>query len=82
MAHFPGSEPWWLREEGTYQQNPDGRLQDLFIRLTPLAQVDGQALRGKQGIGVVFAQHTAAAVQGVLVQVPGRLHLTELAKVR
>jgi hypothetical protein len=51
-----------------------------IIHHTQLAQVGGQVVRGAQGVGVVFAQYPAAAVQGVLVQVPGRLHLTQLAQ--
>ena len=39
--------------------------------LTKLAQIGGQVVRGVQGVGVVVAQHPAAALQGVLVQVAG-----------
>ena len=45
------------------------------------AQVRGQVVRGGQGAGVVFAQYPALAVQGVLVQVPGGLYLTQRAQV-
>ena len=38
-------------------------------------QADGQAVSGGQGVGVVLAQHAAAAGQGVFAQLPGRLVL-------
>ena len=37
------------------------------------AQVGGQVARGGRCVGVVLAEDTAAAVEGVLVQVPGGL---------
>ena len=38
-------------------------------------QADGQAVGRGQGVGVVLAQHAAAARQGVFAQLPGRLVL-------
>ena len=44
------------------------------------AQVGGKPLGTAQGLGVGGAQHPAAAVQGVLVQVPGRLYRPQRAQ--
>jgi hypothetical protein len=52
-------------------------LNDLTIRfITGLAQglqVGREVVRRVQGVGVIVAEHPAAASQGVLVQVAGRL---------
>jgi hypothetical protein len=42
-------------------------------------QVKSQVTGGGQGVGVILAQDLALAVQGVLVQVAGGLHLAQLA---
>src|SRR5690242_17845008 len=52
-----------------------------IICLTQFAQVDREVGGGGQGVGVVVAQHPAAAVEGVLVQIPGSLHLAQRAQV-
>src|SRR5215472_12833105 len=52
-----------------------------IICLAQFAQVGGQVGGGGQGVGVVLAQHAAAAVEGVLVQVPGGLHVAQFAQV-
>ncbi len=49
------------------------------IRLAQGTQVSGQVAGRAQGIGVVLAEHPALAVQGVLVQVAGRLILPEVS---
>src|SRR2546421_69078 len=52
-----------------------------IICLAQRAQVDGQVAGGGQGVGVVLAQDGAAAVEGVLIQVPGGLYSAEFAQV-
>ena len=47
----------------------------------PGAQVGSQVIGGGQGVGVVLAQDSAAAVQGVLVQVAGGPYLAQGAQV-
>jgi len=49
--------------------------------LTQRGQVNGQVASQAQGGGVVFAQDTAGAGQGVLVKVPGLLVLTRRGQV-
>ena len=49
--------------------------------LNKLAQVGYQVVRGVQRVGVVVAEHAAAAFQGVLVQVAGRPRLAKFAQV-
>ena len=49
--------------------------------LAQAAQVGGEVAGGAQRVGVVVAQHAAAAGQGVLVQVPGRLRTRPAAQV-
>src|SRR5690348_17936820 len=46
----------------------------------PSAEVGGEVACGGDGVGMVGAQHPAAAVQGVLLQVPGGLHLPQPAQ--
>jgi hypothetical protein len=41
----------------------------------------GEVAGGAQGVGVVGAQHPALAVQGVLVQLAGRLHLPQIPQI-
>jgi len=50
------------------------------IGLLQQAQVGGEVAGGDQGVGVVGAQHPAVAVEGVLVQVAGGLHLPRRAQ--
>jgi len=73
--------PWWLPGRWRCIRTPKRAASRLIVGLAQRAQVQGQVVRGDQGAGVVLAQHPAAAVQGVLVQVPGRLHLTQRAQV-
>jgi len=44
-------------------------------------QVGGEVARRGQGVGVVVAEDAASAVQGVLVQVAGRLVLAKIPQV-
>jgi hypothetical protein len=53
----------------------------VVVRFGQGAQVGSQVLGGGQGVGVVFAEGPAAAVQGVLVKVAGGLHFTQGAQV-
>jgi hypothetical protein len=46
--------------------------------LAQAPQVGGEVARRAQGFGVVLAEHPAAAVQGVLVQLAGRLMLAQM----
>jgi hypothetical protein len=48
------------------------------IRLVRGALASGEVARRGQGAGVVLAEHLAAAGQGVLVQVAGRLMLAKV----
>ena len=52
-----------------------------IVGLAQLAQVDSQVASGVQGVRVILAQDPAAAVQGVLVQIPRGPHLAQLAQV-
>ena len=51
------------------------------LHLPQLVQVNGEAIGGGQGAGVVVAQDPAPAAEGVLVQVAGGLHLPQRAQV-
>jgi DNA-binding SARP family transcriptional activator len=52
-----------------------------IICLAERAQVGGQVGGGGEGVGVVVAQDAAAAVEGVVVQVVGGLHLAQRAQI-
>src|SRR5580693_4484199 len=53
----------------------------VIIGLAEGAQVGGKVSRGDRGVGVVLAEDAALAVQDVLVQVAGGLHLAQDAQV-